>query len=224
MTKESSKNNNKTVKKTKSKKVSNPETKETSPVQVAPSVQEPVSTTPSVETTPVDTPVDTPLTSTTNDADDLSESFRTLLTNVNAISVQMKNIVSDVKRMERRVGRELKEANRKSKSKKNKNLDKPKRAPSGFAKPSDISTELCDFLQMPSGSQLARTEVTKHITRYIREHNLQNPENKRHILPDAKLGSLLNVSDSDEVTYFNLQKYMKHHFPKSLSAMALPTN
>ena len=62
---------------------------------------------------------------------------------------------------------------------------------------------------------MARTEVTKHLTQYIKEHELQDQANKRRIIPDRQLSQLLNVGPEDEVTYFNLQKYMKSHFPKS---------
>ena len=63
---------------------------------------------------------------------------------------------------------------------------------------------------------MARTEVTKFLTEYISENNLQDKANKRKILPDTPLKKLLNVTSKDEVTYFNLQKYMKVHFPKSI--------
>ena len=88
----------------------------------------------------------------------------------------------------------------------------------GFAKPALISKELCTFLGKPSGTEMARTEVTKHLTSYIKEHNLQDQENKRRILPDAALKKLLNLKANDEVTYFNLKKYIKVHFPKPKSA------
>ncbi len=67
---------------------------------------------------------------------------------------------------------------------------------------------------------MARTEVTKYLTKYIKEHQLQDSANKRIINCDSALASLLNVQPSDEVTYFNLQRYMKPHFPKSASALA----
>ena len=70
----------------------------------------------------------------------------------------------------------------------------------------------------PQGTELARTEVTKYITGYVKDHNLQDPEFKRRILPDAKLRKLLGVKKSEELTYFNLQKYMKHHFPKPVES------
>jgi len=83
-----------------------------------------------------------------------------------------------------------------------------------------ISPELCSFLGKPKGTEMARTEVTKFLTTYIKEHELQDPSNRRKILPDKKLHTLLNTKKSDEVTYFNLQKYMKVHFPASVKAAA----
>lgn len=90
----------------------------------------------------------------------------------------------------------------------------PKKAPSGIVKPTNISDEMCAFMGKPPGTQLARTEVTKYITGYIKQHNLQDSVSKRNINPDAKLKSLLDIPEGEILTYFNLQKYMKVHFPK----------
>ena len=90
----------------------------------------------------------------------------------------------------------------------------PKKAPSGIVKPTDISPEMCSFMGKPPGTKLARTEVTKFITGYIKQQNLQDSVHKRNINPDAKLKSLLTIPDGEVLTYFNLQKYMKVHFPK----------
>ena len=114
----------------------------------------------------------------------------------------------------------MKDAGKKNKRKKANQLNGQKRAPSGFAKATEISTELCSFLGKPQGTEMARTEVTKYLTQYIKEHKLQDDANSRKILPDKPLQQLLNVSNGDEVTYFNLQKYMKVHFPKSAAATA----
>jgi chromatin remodeling complex protein RSC6 len=94
----------------------------------------------------------------------------------------------------------------------------PKKAPSGIVKPTNISDEMCTFMGKPAGTQLARTEVTKFITGYIKQHNLQDSVSKRNINPDAKLKSLLAIPDGETLTYFNLQKYMKVHFPKPATA------
>jgi upstream activation factor subunit UAF30 len=65
---------------------------------------------------------------------------------------------------------------------------------SGFAKPGFISSELCDFLKVDHDTQLARTDVTKKITQYIKENNLQDPLNKRRLLLDKSLTTLLKPS------------------------------
>lgn len=87
--------------------------------------------------------------------------------------------------------------------------------PNGFAKPTKISDELCTFLGVPKGTEKSRTEVTREINKYVKKHDLSNPKNKRIILPDATLKKLLNSKNTDEVTYFNLQKFLKHHFIKA---------
>ena len=127
------------------------------------------------------------------------------------------SLKADYKTLEKQV---LKEARAMDKVNAKRNRNKGSRAPSGFAKPALISDELCSFLGKPPQTEMARTEVTKHLTTYIKEHQLQDQANKRKILPDAKLKKLLNLKASDEVTYFNLQKYMKVHFPKSAAATA----
>ena len=93
-----------------------------------------------------------------------------------------------------------------------------KKSPSGFAKPTEISSELCTFLDVADDQLLARTEVTKRITTYIKENDLQNPENRREIFPDDKLRKLVNMEHDDKLTYFNLQRCIKHHFPKKATA------
>ncbi len=96
-----------------------------------------------------------------------------------------------------------------------KSASKPKRSsriPTGFAKPTVISDELCDFLGKPHGCELARTEVTKYMSEYIKKHSLQHHRDKRKIVPDRKLTKLLRLQKSDKLTYFNLQRFMKHHF------------
>ena len=65
---------------------------------------------------------------------------------------------------------------------------------------------------------MARTEVTKEINAYIRANSLQDKTNGRKIIPDAPLTKLLKIGKTDELTYFNLQKFMSHHFPKKAAA------
>lgn len=87
-----------------------------------------------------------------------------------------------------------------------------KREPSGFTKPTKISKDLSDFFGKPIGTELARTEVTKLLSVYIKNNHLQLEEDKRKILPDKKLCKLLNCKKDDDVTYFNLQRWLKPHF------------
>ena len=82
----------------------------------------------------------------------------------------------------------------------------------GFTKPVEISEELCKFLGKSKGTLVSRVEVTKHITNYIKKNNLQDPDNKRIIKPDKKLKELLNLSDNDQLTYYNLQKNIQSLF------------
>lgn len=94
------------------------------------------------------------------------------------------------------------------------------RAPSGFVKPTKISDELASFLGKPVGSEMARTEVTREINKYIQTNSLQDKSNGRKIIPDKQLAKLLNIQKNDELTYFNLQRYMSPHFAKSGAAVA----
>ena len=124
---------------------------------------------------------------------------------------------SEFRLLERQTVRELKNAQKASQKKKRKTGN---RAPSGFVKPTLISNELAGFLGKPEGSEMARTEVTREINKYIRTNNLQDKENGRKINPDKKLTSLLKQKKGDELTYFNLQRYMSPHFAKSAAAQA----
>jgi len=122
------------------------------------------------------------------------------------------SLKGDFKTLEKTIARELKAA-AKSSAKKSKRSGN--RQPSGFVKPTRISDELATFLGKSSGTQMARTEVSKEINAYIRANKLQDKDNGRKIIPDAKLSTLLKTQPSDELTYFNLQRFMKHHFIKA---------
>lgn len=112
----------------------------------------------------------------------------------------------------KKVARELKVAQKKSQ--KRKGSSNPRKV-SGFRKPTLISDELAAFLEKPTGTTMSRTDVTRLINQYIRDQGLKNPENGRFINPDQKLSVLLNhTKDSVPLSYFNLQKFIKHHFSK----------
>jgi len=90
------------------------------------------------------------------------------------------------------------------------------RAPSRFVKPLPIHDELAEFLGLPKGTVIARTEVTRMINKYIRQNGLHDKEIKRNINPDEKLKELFKMDDTMQLTYFNLQKYIGHHFVKQM--------
>lgn len=92
---------------------------------------------------------------------------------------------------------------------------------SGFAKPTQLSSELCEFLGVPESTLMARTEVTRLITKYVKDNELSGKEDKRTINPDGKLTKLLAIKEgADKVTYFNLQTHIRHHFIKADAAAA----
>ena len=129
------------------------------------------------------------------------EQFTTINDSLTLFKMQITNLQKELKNM-----------------KKDKKKDKPKvkRAPSGFAKPTKVTKELCDFMNKPEGSEIARTEVTKALVNYIKENNLieLGEDSKNKIVPDEKLKNLLGIQDEDlgYLNYFNIQKYMNKHF------------
>ena len=134
------------------------------------------------------------------------------LAKLNQLSSVIASLKTEYRLLEKKWTRELKAAQKSSAKRKRKSGN---RQPSGFVKPTRISDELAKFLEKPTGTEMARTDVTREINKYIRCHNLQDKENGRKINPDTKLSSLLKLKKTDELTYFNLQRYMSPHFPKT---------
>ena len=145
----------------------------------------------------------------------LSELFVSMNKTLHDLATAVALVKAELRTVEKHVTKELKVLD-KFNAKKNKN--KGNRAPSGFVKPTKITNELADFLGKDHGTLMARTDVTKQMTAYIRANSLQDKKNGRIILPDTKLRKLLKLTDADSLTYFNLQKYMSPHFEKSVAA------
>ena len=168
-----------------------------------------------VEAAPVEKVVETVTTDTMVDVapeTTISTEFTTILASIQTVVQQINGLKSALRTLEKKAVREIKAAN---KAGKKKQRSKGNRQPSGFVKPALISNELAAFLGKASGTEMARTEVTKEINAYIRANKLQDPKNGRIIKADAKLQTLLNLKKGDELTYFNLQKYMSPHFAKA---------
>jgi upstream activation factor subunit UAF30 len=176
--------------------------KEASPVVVAAPVAE-------EETTPAD-----------EFDSSVEEQSLEFLAKIQQLGSLISSLKTEYRALEKKWSRELKSVRKQSSKRKRKAGN---RAPSGFVKPTRISDELASFLGKEKGSEMARTAVTRDINSYIRTHNLQDASNGRKINPDAKLAALLKLGDKDELTYFNLQRFMSPHFAKSVKTEAVST-
>jgi upstream activation factor subunit UAF30 len=149
------------------------------------------------------------------DGADITNQATEFLTKLNQVGALFASLKAEFRTLEKKWSRELKTAQKSQVKRKRKSGN---RQPSGFVKPTKISDELAKFLEKPVGTEMARTDVTREINAYIRAHNLQDTTNGRKIIPDAKLTTLLKLNKTDELTYFNLQRYMSPHFYKAEKA------
>jgi len=147
---------------------------------------------------------------TTPEVNPILEECNAFMASLQELSSRMQQLRTQFKALEKNVSKEMKHAQKLNKKKRNNKARKP----SGFVKPTLISKELAAFLGKGKGTEMARTEVTREINKYIREHSLQDKDNGRKINPDKQLKKLLKLKN-EELTYFNLQKYMSPHFAKS---------
>jgi upstream activation factor subunit UAF30 len=92
---------------------------------------------------------------------------------------------------------------------------KARAANNGFNRKQEITPKLREFLGLPEGELISRSEVTKFITKYIAEKGLKHPENGRQIVLDEKLSDLLAPPADVKVTYLNIQKFLSPHYVKS---------
>ena len=83
----------------------------------------------------------------------------------------------------------------------------------GFMKPCRISLQLCQYLNLPADTMINRPDLSKKLSAQIKANKLVDPKDAKRILPDAKLKDLLQCKD-EEVRYFNIQRFLKHHFIK----------
>ena len=140
------------------------------------------------------------------------DEFSGLLTELDSAVSTIRALRSRVQKLEKQVHRDHKVTQKKLRGKKRRVVD-PDAQPSGFAKPGPVSDELRKFLDLGDDELIARTSVTKRINAYCKEHDLQDESDRRKINADASLRKLLRMSKEDKLTFFNLQTYMKVHFP-----------
>jgi len=185
--------------------------KETKPKEVKSNPEVVVSSSSVVETAPSTSVTDV----VENDANDILAQSTEFFAKLNQLSSLFASLKTEFRSLEKKWSRELKVAQKTQAKRKRKSGN---RQPSGFVKPTKISDELAKFLEKPVGTEMARTDVTREINTYIRAHKLQDKDNGRKINPDAKLAALLKLKKTDELTYFNLQRYMSPHFSKTEKA------
>ena len=141
------------------------------------------------------------------------EEFMAVISELDNAMTTIRNMKSRMQKLEKRVHKEHKVMLKKANGKRARKPRDPNAPKSGFAKEGPVSDEMRKFLGMKKDGLISRTDVTKKIHEYCKEKNLQNPADKRHIKADAPLRKLLKMNKDDDLTFFNLQKFMKVHFP-----------
>ena len=145
--------------------------------------------------------------------DEITSRFSDFSTKLHNSTIQLNALRTEFKQLEKQLLKDIKSL-KKSKGKKNKSTS-GNRKPSGFTCPTLISNELASFLGKPDGVEMARTEVSKELTKYINDNHLKDPANGRNILPDDKLVALLKIDkNNDKLNIFNIHRFMKPHFTR----------
>ena len=155
-----------------------------------------------------------------------SEALLAALTEqLKALSTEFTAKVREAVRQTQEAAKAAKREQRDSKKKKRKSPEEmtpeerkaweARRANNAFLVQKPLSDELCAFMGLKHGEKRSQTEVTKYVSDYVKTHNCFDPQFKRRIIPNAALAKLLRVDDKTEVTYLNLQKYLKVHFKKA---------
>lgn len=138
--------------------------------------------------------------------------YSTVLENLLQLEKLVKTTIPMIKKLQKKHDKDVKIA---EKSKKTKRVRDPNAPPSGFARPGPVSKELSSFLGLNKDEFIARTQVAKKISEYIKEHNLKNPDNKKEIIIDKKLAQLFKLPDKTKIEYFKIQGHLSSHFLKA---------
>jgi len=148
----------------------------------------------------------------------LQETLKTLKSDLTS---RLAAVSHDLVEVSKAVKRELRDSKRRRKvdpatlSPEDRAIWEARRKNNAFLKPRLLTDEMCTFMGLPAKSQRSQTDVTKFVSAYVKEHNCFDPKFKRRIVPDTKLAKLLRTKDKDEVTYLNLQSFLKVHYVKT---------
>jgi chromatin remodeling complex protein RSC6 len=148
----------------------------------------------------------------------LQETLKTLKSDLTS---RLAAVSHDLVEVSKAVKRELRDSKRRRKvdpatlSPEDRAIWEARRKNNAFLKPRLLTEEMCTFMGLPAKSQRSQTDVTKFVSAYVKEHNCFDPKFKRRIVPDTKLAKLLRTKDKDEVTYLNLQSFLKVHYVKT---------
>ena len=151
-----------------------------------------------------------------DESNNIFDQFEVIIDSLSHFRIQVNTIQQQIRQLEKNIKKEMKGLKKVA----DKNKNKGNKKPSGFANPTKVTKELCEFMNKQEGTQIARTEVTRALISYIKANNLQNKANKKIILPDEKLQFLLGINENQELTYFNLQistSFLMSHFPARVS-------
>ena len=152
----------------------------------------------------------------------MMSSFSTINDTLTLFKMQISTVQQQLRTLEKEVKKELK-----CKKKSSKKIEKKTKLPSGFAKPSKVTKELCLFMEQPEGTEIARTEVTKTLIQYIKDHKLNiKADDITKIIPDTKLKNLLNIGEVElsNLTFFTIQKHMNKHFYSKKNSVITDVN
>ena len=148
---------------------------------------------------------------------DASEQLKTILSTLVEQSSVLKTLMNTVRNVIKDTDKQTKELeklrNKRIRVKTERSADA---LPSGITKPVAITDELAIFLEVAPGTLVPRNEVTKGVSTYVKKHEISDPTNKQKFVlddrPAAKVLRALLGNPVEDVTYFNLQKYLKHHY------------
>lgn len=159
--------------------------------------------------TPVETEVEVVVDPMVRQLSTMAELLDTLSKTSKSLTLEMKALTKDVNKL--RVSKTTGK-----KQKRVVNPDIPRKL-GALEKPVPITEELSEFLGLTKGEMYSRQQITQGVNKFVKDNDLQNPENRRYILLESEAGLKLKslLRDPDQpLTFFNIQRYLKVHYPK----------